>query len=71
MSNFIKLNMFLPREDSGRPENIVIETWVDKDRIVLMQDTTKVEQEYKSFVILDGIDEGVRFIETVETIRFL
>jgi|LakMenEpi03Aug12_release.lakeMendotaPanAssembly.Ray.scaffolds.fasta_scaffold4219530_1 hypothetical protein len=71
MSNFIKLNMFLPKEDSGRPENMVIETWVDKDRIVLLQDTTKVEQEYKSFVILDGIDEGVRFIETVETIRFL
>jgi hypothetical protein len=71
MSNFIKLNMFLPKEESGQPENVVIETWIDKDRIVVMQDTSKVEQEYKSFLVVDGVDEGMRFIETVETIRFL
>ena len=71
MSNFIKLNMFLPKEESGQLENVVIETWIDKDRIVVMQDTSKAEQEYKSFLVVDGVDEGMRFIETVETIRFL
>jgi hypothetical protein len=71
MSNFIKLNLYLPKEETGQDENVVIETWIDKDRIVVMQDTSKVEQEYKSFLILNGVDEGMRFIETIETIRFL
>lgn len=68
MSNFIKLNMYLPKEESGQPTNMVLETWIDKDRIVVMQDTSKVEQEYKSFLIMEGIDEGMRFTETVEDI---
>jgi len=68
MSNFIKLNMFIPKEESGQPTNMILETWVDKDRISIMQDTSKVEQEYKSFLIINGIDEGMRFAETVEDI---
>lgn len=68
MSNFIKLNMYLPKEESGQPTNMVLETWIDKNRIVVMQDTSKVEQEYKSFLIMEGIDEGMRFTETVEDI---
>ena len=68
MSNFIKLNMYLPKEESGQPTNMVLETWIDKNRIVVMQDTSNVEQEYKSFLIMEGSDEGMRFTETVEDI---
>jgi hypothetical protein len=68
VSNFIKLNMFLPKEEFGQSTNMILETWVDKDRIVVIQDTSKIEQEYKSFLIIHGIDEGMRFTETVEDI---
>lgn len=68
MSNFIKLSMFFPKEESGQSTNMILETWVDKDRIVVIQDTSKIEQEYKSFLIIHGIDEGMRFTETVEDI---
>ena len=68
MSNFIKLKMLLPKEETGQAEDAIIESWIDTDRIVVMQDTSVVEQKYKSFVIMDGVPEGMRFEETVEYI---
>lgn len=68
VSKYIKLNLFVPKEEIEAENNFIVESWIRLDKIIMMQDTTKAQTEYKSFLSIEGLEDGVRAMESVEEI---
>lgn len=71
MNNYIKLNLFVAKDTVGTEVDYIVPTLVNKTKIIMIQDTSAVEQKYKSFIVLDGIDEGLRVVESPDEIMLL
>lgn len=68
MAEYIKLNIFVPKIDSGLEEDKVIPSWVKHGSIILIQEVNNDNMGFKSYMTVDGIDEGIKVVETAEEI---
>ena len=68
MAEYIKLNIFVPKSEDGPTEDKKIVTWVKHSSIILIQEVDTDTLGFKSYVTIDGMDEGIRVVETAEEI---
>ena len=67
MAEYIKLNIFVSRIDSGFEEDKVIPSWVKHNSIVIIQEVNDAAG-FKSYITVDGLDEGIKVVETASEI---
>ena len=68
MAEYIKLHIFVPKSDDGPTEDKIIVTWVKHSSITLIQEVDSESLGFKSYVSIDGLDEGLRIVESAEEI---
>lgn len=68
MAEYIKLHIFIPKADDNLPEDKTIVTWVKHSSIILIQEVDTETLGFKSYVSIDGLEEGLRIIESAEEI---
>lgn len=68
MHKYIKLHIFVSKEDSGLPEDKTVTTWVRDDSILMIQEVNVETVGFKSYISVKGIDEGLKVIETASEI---
>ena len=68
MAEYIKLNIFVPRADTGLEQDKIIPSWIKHNSITLIQEVKGDNLGFNSFITVDGIDEGIKIIETADEI---